>query len=194
MKLSQRERWLVVLLPATLTGILYIYLYARPQQFNIAALKSGISTKAGKAVTFENLLKEQIALTKELDTEKSRAETLKKREIQKGDAELAARRAQAWKTISSLLESNNLRMVSSTRQSDASKAAGLAPDLKKWAVAQQKDQAPQLWRLELLGNYSDTRRTLEALSTVPEFIIPVSLEMDATAQQTAAQWWLEVWL
>ena len=194
MKLSQRERWLAVLLPATLTGILYIYLYARPQQFDIAGLKGSTSTKNGKPASFESLLQDNIKLTKELDLEKSRAETLKKRELQKGDAELAARRAQAWKTISSLLESNNLRLISSTRQSDASKAAGLAPDLKKWAVAQQKDQAPQLWRLELIGNYGDTRRALEALSTVPEFIIPVSLEMDATAQQTAAQWWLEVWL
>ncbi len=193
MKLSTRERMIVAFLPAVLTAIAYVYLYARPARFAIEALH-GEKGKSGKVESIDGLFKENERLTDALDAEKEKATALQAREQKiEGGQELAARRAQAWKTMSALFEKHHLRLVSSSRQADPSKSAALSPDLKAW-TPKQKERQPQLWRIELNGNYGDARRTMEDLSLLKEFIIPVSLEMDATSAEAPAQWWLEVWL
>jgi hypothetical protein len=96
--------------------------------------------------------------------------------------------------ITRLCESSDLTLLAVQRDEQA-QFPQILQSLAQALTEHSGAASPQFWRLELQGSYANMVRILDALSTIDELVIPVSLSMEPGVNgNSAAMWTLKVWI
>jgi hypothetical protein len=202
-RLSNRDRWLLAILPALVVLIGYVFLFERPRANELRDLQVKIEAAQRPAISGETVRvkrdeREQLRAT----VESLRASTTATAQAEK--TRLAPRRwsspaerPAALAALSRLLEDNSIAAASTTRLVDPTGKAGTDPKLKDWLLATgvtEKSIQPETWKVELVGDYSRILEVLEALPGLDRVVVPWQLSMEPADDGTVLRRWSLVFI
>lgn len=198
---SERDQWTLILLPAIVTGMIYVWGYARGANNALAAAKAMRAKVQQDAPEIARLGAKQAALEKleaDLGQQKTKAASLLTTQTslvgKYGNPEA---QTVALSRVSSLFSRWNISLVTSSRVKESSYKA--VDDFCK----KQKLDAPEFWRIEAVGTYAEMANAVRELSQTSEALIPVSLEMQSVGgladpadsdEQALQKWTLILWM
>lgn len=178
-KLTERDRWLLAVLPAFLLVCFYSWQFLRPASREIRQLRGEIAAQEPVAVLEakrDAAGAESTRLASELARIKAAAAT---NAVLAPSALHPSDRAGTLQRLTSLCDQRGVTLVRAAPESV--EAAG--------------GMTNQVWRLELRGAFADVNRLLGAIVTEQLAAIPVELSM-TRAENSACltAWRLKVWL
>ncbi len=196
MNTSERDAWLKALLPGILTGVIYVFWFARPgfQQLSAASEEAARSRESIPAASVMYARKREVEeLTRERDNAaKPKAPTAVFEPKPSHDRPLAIQK------ITEILSKRGMTLSSSKAADANGKGQSLPADatelsnrlIKEYGIAQ-----PKLWVLEVSGTYTSMTGALKDLSTVDQMIVPVALDMEPSeGDESLLIWSLTVWM
>ena len=194
MKLNERDRWLLAVLPAIVTAMYYIWSPGkRASQEHKAAeaqYQSALQTQLRPEALTANIKKLSDAEDK-LNVQQDLAAKLK--EAAKPTAVLPnVNRTEALQKVASILDHKQLgllkrrRIANPEREDAADSAVKLAGQLNL--------PAPEYWQFELTGRYSDMQDALEAMDKCGTFVVPIGIGMEALDDAGTQKWTLTLWI
>lgn len=178
-KLTERDRWMLAILPAFLMVCFYSWLFLRPASREIRLLRGEMATQEPLAVLEakrDAAGAESTRLSSELARLKSAAATnaaLAPSAFHRSD------RAGALQHLTSLCDQRGVTLVRAASESTEA-AVGVTN---------------QVWRLELRGAFADVNGLLGAIVAEQVAAIPVELSMTRAENNAGlTAWVLKVWL
>lgn len=193
MKMSARDKWLLAILPAILTAILYVF---GKGWISEKALKDARlqSEKARAAMLQPAVLAGKMKVLGELNDKLSDQRDLaaKLGESAKSvQLKPSGNRTETLKKISEMLNAKNLSLLNSARL-----AEGALKDSKHSALAEQIGlPVPELWRMEIAGSYRNMLEAIDAMGASDSFIVPLSIGMEPLNEDAGTQRWsLTLWI
>ncbi len=197
-RLSNRDRWLLAILPALVVLIGYVFLFERPRANELRDLQVKIEAAQRQAVSGETVR----AQHEELEQLRAKVASLRASATAAAQAEKTrlaprrwnnpAERPAALAAFSRLLEDNSVAAASTTRLVDPTGKAGTDPKLKDWLLATgatDRNLQPETWKVELVGDYSRILEVLEALPGLDRVVVPWQLSMEPADDGTALRHW-----
>jgi hypothetical protein len=193
---TTREKWILAILPAVLTVVIYVWTYGRELQVSVNRLIQ--QTRAAEAARPS---RETIA-TAQATLQHLRADaatrTLPVVEVPPTAPALQfAPPTTGLQTITHILSRNHILVVSTQT---ANKSAGVswpgeASDLSKRIAERRNGTAPVLWSVDMIGSYEQIRQALEEIAASDLCVIPQDITMETLAPDAAARHWtLWIWL
>lgn len=201
MRMSQRDKILLLVLPAMLVALGYGLFFLLPGMKTRAKLEKDLAAARGKLPSSAETAQAASRL-RQADESLARAKK-QQQELQTAWQELTrpcvnhSRRADRWTCLMSLLKRHQIHVVDHAPHDGTAKHKTSLP-LEKLArsIAEQHTQEqPQLWRLHLVGSYLSVLKALEDLGSGEAVAIPVSLSM--TRPDTATklrEWTILLWI
>lgn len=199
MTLSPRDKIIAALLPALLTLVGYNWLYGRPASQQMSALDARLASSQASPVDV-SFLDEKRRAVEQLNAALATAEEKKKLAQPRAALPSPNRpdRSKSLRTLTRQLADSGLTLVKTSR-SEARVSAGPASTDLGWLAEKQSMPAPEYWRVELLGSYAQMLDALKGLAASSDFIVPLTVEMEAANKSSAEgeslqKWTLVVWL
>lgn len=188
MKLSLREKWLLVVVVPVLTLVAFELMLLRPLRRNVTELTREMDAKEDRTAWQSQLQQAHLQHQKlEADLEKLRSPAVD------GTASRIDH-PQALKEVSQLCQQNGLVLISST----ADTSVALPPSLQSASpiLAKQSDGTPpEAWRIDLQGSYQQMQALLESLAKTRPLIVPLTVAMKVDEEGVqATSWVLTLWL
>jgi|GEM_PF-4250643 len=187
MKISSRESWLLVIAVPFLVLVISELAVLRPLRQKVSESRREMDAKGDRAVWQAQLQKAQT----ETGRLQSQLDTLNQ---SIGKTSVPLNHAAALKEVSRLCAEGGLSLMSSSQDS----GAALTPLLLKAVpllAAQNGDVTPEAWRIDVQGSYAQMRSLLQAFTSSPSFIVPLSLAMKVDEEGIApTTWTLTLWL
>lgn len=184
--LTKRDRWLVSSLPALVLFLAGWIFHLRPEERELESLRNRIQNQGPletrkTAATMAHLQCGGLQkLIEEKRADRSSSGTFN--------------RNLAIRQVSQLCSTHGLSLDDS--RSDSS--SGLPQELRDALPAidnQQNFTEPQVWRIEMSGEYVSMLGLLEDLNRTKTLIVPLSLSMNTDANELLpAKWTLTLWL
>ncbi len=197
-RLSNRDRWLLAILPALVVLIGYVFLFERPRANELRDLQVKIEAAQRQAVSVETVraqhdeqeqLRAKLASLRASVTATAQAE---KTRLAPRRWNNPAERPAALAAFSRLLESHSVAAASTTRLADTTGKTGTDAKLKDWLLATgatDRNLQPETWKVELVGNYSRILEVLEAMPGLDRVVVPWQLSMEPADDGTALRHW-----
>lgn len=193
MNLTPRDKWMCAVLPALLTGIVCQIAFTRPLARESDALAAQIQKQGPLAV--------RKAALKQAENEHDQLEDIiaaKRKSLAGGGAaggsETGFNRTVTLQQISKLCETGGLTLMSSAPEPGA-KLPPSVDAAAKVLVKPAEASAPQVWRLELRGSYTDMLEFLDGLAAVSSLVVPLTVGMQPDADENnPISWTLSIWL
>jgi hypothetical protein len=183
--MSTRDRWLAAALPAMISLLIGWMVLLRPAGREVAQLRQRVENQ-GTLEARRMLLASERADRAEME------EAIEDRRRNPVGEESVFDRNRAMQLVSMLCAAHGLSLDKSSPEP----GAPLAPSLKDAVPALVgAGMPPQVWRIELTGNYAGVVKLLEGLQKSTVLIVPLNLSMQTgkTERQPAA-WVLTLWL
>jgi hypothetical protein len=192
-----------MILPALLVAIGYggLWQYVLPAKKALADARTRLANAQARAPSPEALdlsLRQLALLRQDIDNQER-----DKHQLQGQWQALAARhggaggRAQAGARLTELLSRHHLVLLHEG-PADAGSKGGKPPEALRKVAAQLAPAAAggmHLWRVQMVGRFSQVLAVLEELSAEESIAMPVSLSMDEARPGTDARSWvLVVWI
>ena len=193
---SRRDQWILAILPAVLTVVIYVWTYGRGLQVNVNRLMQ--QTRAAEAArpSRETIATAQATLQHlRADLAAKAVPTVKAPPT--APALQFAPPATGLQTITQILSRNQILVVSAQT---ADKSAGVtwpgeASDFPKRIAERRNGAAPVLWSVDMIGSYEQVRQALEDIAAGDLCVIPQAIAMEWLAPEAAARHWtLWIWL
>jgi hypothetical protein len=193
---TARDKWILAILPAVLTVVIYVWTYGRGLQVSVNRLMQ--QTRAAEAARPS---RETIA-TAQATLQHLRAEAAAKAlpAVKVPPAVPAvqfAPPATGLQIITQILSRNHILVVAAQT---ANKSAGVswpneASDLPKRIAERRNGAAPVLWSVDMIGSYEQIRQALEEIAASDMCVIPQDIAMETLAPEASARHWtLWIWL
>ena len=198
MKLTDRDKQLVIWLPALVVIIAYFWLAASAPHARVKRLKLQISQAVEKA-------------PRPLDLAGAEANIIQlKRDLAAGEADMAKMKtnlaalagisgnpiqANVAEKVAALFSQHHLVLVEQIPM--AAQSATLPPALQRLAAQSQKSlgaSGAEFWQVKLTGNYADMADALADLAGSQLRAIPAILNMTDGPQPTTKLWTLVLWM
>ena len=187
MKISSRESWMLAIAAPVLVLVISELAALRPLRQRVSESRREMDAK-GEHPTWEAQL--QKAQT-EVGRMQSELDSLNQ-SISKTSVPL--NHADALKQVSRLCSEGGLSLISSAQDAGAL----LTPQLQKAApllAAQNGGVTPEAWRIDVQGSYAQMRSLLQAFTSSPSLIVPLSLSMKVDEEGlNPTTWTLTLWL
>lgn len=188
MKLSAREKWLLVVAIPVLTLVACELMLLRPMRRAASDLAREMEARGDRSV-WQSQLQQAHA-----QRQKTEAELEQLRAPVKDGAASQIDHPQALKEVSRLCQQHGLVLIASAADS----GAALPPALQTAGplLAKQGDgMAPEAWRIDLQGSYRQMQSLLESLSQARPLIVPLTVAMKVDEDGVMpASWVLTLWL
>jgi hypothetical protein len=201
--LSGRDRWLLAVLPALAVLVGYVFVFERPRSNEVGAFQAQVEAAKRQAVSGETMraereeleqLRTKVAARRASTTAAAQAEKIK---LAPRRWNSPAERPAALAALSRLLESHNVAAASTTRLVEAAGKSVTDPKLKNWLLqtgATDRDQQPETWKVELVGDYGRIMEVLEAMPGLDRVVVPWELSMEPAADGTPLRRWSLVFI
>lgn len=198
MKLTSRDKLLLIVLPSILILIGYNFFVTKQPMQQLRSLVTRINQVRGKTPDPKEISAQEnriVSLYEQIRTAQQEAEPLRA-EVQKlmGSWVDPARRAAASETIARLWGRHNLILHDQDRLPNADPL--LSPTLARLvqhARTAMLDAGPTLWQLQLEGSYGNLQAALDEINTSDLPSVPVSLAMTNASQPESILWKLALW-
>jgi hypothetical protein len=194
---TNRDKWLLALIPAMLTAIFYVFSSGRTAQRAITDLQAQLAKEADTpAPNVAGKQKALMALNERLAREKQHAAALKSAIAQLPglDATTATRRTNVLQRVHELFSEKKLLLVKSVKLEHSSKGVPSQTEaLAKRLTEQAGAPHAEFYQFELNGDYPKMLDTLQALDRSGLFIVPVSISMEPL-KEGGLRWLLTVWI
>jgi hypothetical protein len=202
-RLSNRDRWLLAILPALVVLIVYVFAFERPRANELCDLSAKVEAAKRQAVSGETVraqhdeLEQLRAKVVSLRASATVTAQTEKNRLAPRRWNNPAERPAALAALSRLLESHNVAMAGTTRLVDATGKAGTEAKLKDWLLATgstDKSIQPETWKVELIGDYGRILEVLEAMPELDRVVVPWQLSMEPAEDGTALRRWSLVFI
>lgn len=202
MKLTERDKVLVLVVPAFMVAAAYGWLVMPGKRDELKRAETSLERARAAAPSASQLFAEQAALTGlSAQIDRQQKELLATRErwhAAVGRCADPARRNERIQKLTGLLARCELSFVEDTETPDGGKDHKLSPALEGLTQQIAKlsgNQKPQLRRVRFLGRYLDVHKALGELNRGEVLAIPVGLTMKEAPPATDRQeWTLLVWI
>jgi len=196
-QVSSRDKQLLMVLPAIVVVIGYVWFFTKAPNQQLKALIGRINTANSKApsrMDIAGVEARAAQLQREITAARQEIEPLRL-EVEKLTAPWMdpKRRAAASEVLTELWGRHRLFLASQQQVAEAQ--SRLSPTLTRLvdrARSALGGPGPGLWELRLFGSYPDMQAALEEVAVMDQPVVPVSLEMLNTAYPREKQW--RVWL
>ena len=190
MKLTSRDRWLLAILPALLAAIVYIFAVNRPQGDALRDLGDRLAASRAQAVPAERIQAQRAELRQVRGAVASKRSGIAAgRPADPRRYGTPADRPASLAALSGLLETRQVVVAGMAKLADAdAKATGAHGALPARAAAEKETQ-PELWKLDLVCEYSQILDVLRAIPQLAPVIVPMRLSMDAAESDSPLRRW-----
>ena len=191
MKLTNRDRWLLAILPGLLAAMVYVFAVNRPQGEALRDLSGKLATARAQAVSAERIQTQRAEL-REVRSALAQQQSAATSVGHQGDRHTYGRpadRPAALAALSGLLETHKVMVAGMAKLGDADAKAAGAHGAPPARPAAEKEAQPELWKLDLVCEYG---QILDVLRTIPHLgpvIVPVRLSMDAAGPDSLLRRW-----
>lgn len=202
---SSRERWLLILLPAGLVVAGYAWGFMADLQDSVNATEKELSAAIENAVPLSEVAAEQIRLNELVEEERELAEEKRELEVELSrlaggfGAAAGSGRTQAMQDLSRLFELHGMTIVNETpsvgRDQMPKSLANAISRLEAFDTDADSKATVRMWRIQMVGRYTDLQRALTSMAQGGATAIPVSLSMAESQNRSSLRTWtLVVWL
>lgn len=189
--LTERDKWLAAALPAMLTLLLGWLVFLRPAWRETSLIRQRVQNQGPLSTRQAQVAAVQV---ENAAIERALADTDEPKDPDAEPAVTLFDRNWALQYIALFSARHGL----SLNETSLEIAAALPPALQQTAALLTKlpgGQRPQVWRLELTGNYPAMVKLLEDLKDVKPLIVPLNISMEAgKTERLPAKWVLTLWL
>ena len=199
MKFTARDKWLLMVLPALFTAMVYVYFsgFAASQAMNAARVQAQAAQASvpppGAVAAAQNTLQE---LSEKLSAEKQRSANLLAAKSQLVSAGVE-RRTDALRMLSQIVAQHQLSLLKSEQLKEPG-GKNVPPSCAALCKRMSEHFAlsePEFWRLKLRGSYQNMLDVLQALGRSALFIVPVSIGMEPlNTGDGELEWSLTAWI
>lgn len=194
MKVTQRDKKLVLLLPALAVAIGYCLMVDRGLNARVRQLRSQVARAKAAPASPDELMRHESQLA-----QTSRELTSAESETQKIRDALAVSRPaesnQASEQVAALLPRHHLALIEQSLLTAAPQEVGQS--IRRLAAQNSEtggvNQAA-FWRVKFVGTFPDTLAALDELSTSVPRAVPASLSMSDGPTKRAKMWTLVLWM
>lgn len=183
--MTTRDKWLASILPALVTLLIGWIFFLRPSGRELTNLRQRVENQGP-------LIARQALVTRaQVDLADLEAAIAARRSVAPTEDGVFDRNA-AMQQVSVLAAASELSLNAA-----ALEPGGRLPPALQEATAALAQHAtpPQVWRIELTGNYPGVVKLLGGLQKAKPLIVPLSLSMEADKnERKPAKWVLTLWL
>lgn len=195
----------MILLPAGLIVAGYAWGFMADLQDSVNATEKELATAIENAVPLSEVAAEQIRLNELIEEERTLEEEKRELEIELGrlaggfGAAAGSGRTQAMQDLSRLFELHGMTIVNETpsggRDQMPKSLSNAISRLEAFDTSASEKPTIRMWRIEMIGRYTDLQRALTSLAQGGATAIPVSLSMAESQNRSSLRTWtLVVWL
>ena len=184
---TTREKWLVSLLPAFGVFFLGWLIFLRPAERTVTEMRDRVEKQgpiSAKRALVAQAQTERVALEKAVAT----------RRTAPAGEEAVFDRNWAMQQVSVLCAANGLSLDTAAPEP----AAKLPSTLQEATPALTHNTGatpPQVWRIELTGNYAGILNLLDGLQKAKPLIVPLTISMQTgKSERQPSKWVLVLWL
>lgn len=194
MKVSQRDKKLVLVLPALAVAIGYCLMFDRSLNARIGVLRKQVISARATPASSGELMRQEATLA-----EATRTLAAVEEETQKIRGALADSGAsvsnRASEQVAALLTRHRLALIEQAMLTSVPQ--GINPSLQRLAaqggVTNGAERAV-FWRVKFVGTYPDTVSALDELTTSAPLVIPANLSMADGPNKRTKTWTFVLWM
>lgn len=194
MKLNDRDRWLIAVLPAIVTAMYYVWSPGKrvdqehkSAEAQLQAAQQSKIKPEELSVSFKKLSDAEDRLHVQQDL------SAKLKEAAKPTSALPkVNRTEALQKVAGILEKKQLGLLK--RKRIANPEHEDASDSAVRLAAQLNLPAPEYWQFELSGRYQDMQEALDAMDKCGTFVVPIGIGMEAFDDGGNQKWTLTLWI
>jgi hypothetical protein len=199
MKTTARDKWLMALIPALLTGVVYILFSGQAAGNALTAARAGEKSAEAAVPAPSALAAVQKALKAASDSlvlEKLRAAKLLAAKPPQAVAEVEQGTG-TLRLLSQVVAEHKLSLIKSEKLTDG-KTKGVPESvltLSKTMAERGTRPQPEFWLLKIRGSYQNMVAALQSLDQATLFIVPISVGMELPAVPGGElEWSLTLWI
>lgn len=190
MTLSNREKWVVIGLPALLTGLVYVFFPGSYANARLASYNEQIKKEREKPLSpqeIKEVSSENQKIQDALKTNREKAVTLAKLQPEKFGSLFSSDedRGEPLRVISKAIEDHGLFLVKSEKLDSQGRTA--LPKYMHEKLARLSETfnppTPQIWRIEVLGSYTRMKEVCDELMKSKAFIVPLNVTMEPSRKR-----------
>ena len=187
MNLTTRDKWILAVLPAIVTGLFYMYGQGGAAQRRLTQARAELEKERAEPVNVKALAAVATESDRVQDALAAARET-SARLTAANPARLAVpaeERGEALRTISNSISAQGLFLMNSTRVPGTENPATIRQLLNAWSQLPPVYKVPsvQVWKLEVWGSYTHFARLCDDLAASQKFIVPLSVTMEPLPQK-----------